>query len=323
MKRIGVLTSGGDAPGMNCAIRAVVRTAIYHGLEVMGIERGYAGLIAGDAKQMDARSVGSILNRGGTILRTARSEEFRTPEGRARAAENIKRYLIEGLVVIGGDGTYRGAMHLAEEQGVPCVGVPGTIDNDIGGTDYTIGFDTAVNTALDAIDKIRDTAASHDRVFIVEVMGRGVGFRALSVGVAGGAEVVLVPETRSDMVAVCRQLETGRKAGKMSSIIVVAEGDETGGAVKVEEEIRKSTDFTDVRVCVLGHLQRGGAPTAYDRIMASRFGSEAVMALMRGEGNVMVASEKGEIATRPMSDSWTVKRELRPHLLELAKKLVV
>jgi 6-phosphofructokinase 1 len=301
MKRIGVLTSGGDAPGMNCAIRAVVRTAIYHGLEVMGIERGYAGLIDGAASQMGARSVGGIMNRGGTILRSARSEEFMTPEGRDAAAENLKRFLIEGLVVIGGDGTYRGAMKLADEHGVSCVGVPGTIDNDIGGTDYTIGFDTAINTALDAIDKIRDTAASHDRLFVVEVMGRGVGFIALSVGVAGGAEEILCPETASDIDAMCARLELGRKAGKTSSIVIVAEGDETGGAVKVGERIREKTHFTDVRVCVLGHLQRGGAPTAYDRIMASRFGSEAVIALIRGEKNVMVAAENGEIIARPMS----------------------
>jgi 6-phosphofructokinase 1 len=323
MKRIGVLTSGGDAPGMNCAIRAVVRTAIYHGLEVMGIERGYAGLIDGVAWQMGARSVGGIMNRGGTILRSARSEEFMTPEGRDSAAQNVKRFLIEGLVVIGGDGTYRGAMKLADEHAVSCVGVPGTIDNDIGGTDYTIGFDTAINTALDAIDKIRDTAASHDRLFVVEVMGRGVGFIALSVGVAGGAEEILCPETASDIDAMCARLELGRKAGKTSSIVIVAEGDETGGAVRVGERIKEKTHFTDVRVCVLGHLQRGGAPTAYDRIMASRFGSEAVMALIRGEKNVMVAAEKGEVMTRPMSDSWTLKRELNPHLLELAKKLVV
>ena len=308
---------------MNCAIRAVVRTAIYHGLEVMGIERGYAGLIDGAASQMDARSVGGIMNRGGTILRSARSDEFMAPEGRDGAAENVKRFLIEGLVVIGGDGTYRGAMKLADEHGVSCVGVPGTIDNDIGGTDYTIGFDTAINTALDAIDKIRDTAASHDRLFVVEVMGRGVGFIALSVGVAGGAEEILCPETASDIDAMCARLELGRKAGKTSSIVIVAEGDETGGAVQVGEQIKQKTHFTDVRVCVLGHLQRGGAPTAYDRIMASRFGSEAVMALIRGEKNVMVAAEKGDIMTRPMSDSWTLKRELNPHLLELAKKLVV
>jgi 6-phosphofructokinase 1 len=323
MKRIGVLTSGGDAPGMNCAIRAVVRTAIYHGLEVMGIERGYAGLIDGAARQMDARSVGGIMNRGGTILRSARSEEFMTPEGRDSAAENVKRFLVEGLVVIGGDGTYRGAMKLADEHGVSCVGVPGTIDNDIGGTDYTIGFDTAINTAMDAIDKIRDTAASHDRLFVVEVMGRGVGFIALSVGVAGGAEEILCPETASDIDGMCARLELGRKAGKTSSIVIVAEGDETGGAVQVGEQIKEKTHFTDVRVCVLGHLQRGGAPTAYDRIMASRFGCEAVMALIRGEKNVMVAAENGEIIARPMSDSWTLKRELNPHLLELAKKLTV
>jgi len=323
MKRIGLLTSGGDAPGMNCAIRAVVRTAIYHGLEVMGIDRGYAGLVDGAARQMDARSVGGIMNRGGTMLRTARCEEFKTPEGRARAAENIRRFLIEGLIVIGGDGTYRGATELAKEHNVACVGVPGTIDNDIGGTDYTIGFDTAINTALDAIDKIRDTAASHDRLFVVEVMGRGVGFIALSVGVAGGAEEILVPETPTDIDAMCRRLELGRKAGKTSSIVVVAEGDETGGAVKVGRDIRRKTHFTDVRVCVLGHLQRGGAPTAYDRIMASRLGSEAVTALLRGEKDVMVAVEKGDVFTRPMSDSWNLKKELNPHLLDLAKKLTV
>jgi 6-phosphofructokinase 1 len=323
MKRIGVLTSGGDAPGMNCAIRGVVRTAIYHGLEIMGIERGYAGLIDGTAEQLYARSVGGIMNRGGTILRSARSDEFMTAEGRQRAAENVKRFLIEGLIVIGGDGTYRGAMALADEHGVACVGVPGTIDNDIGGSDYTIGFDTAINTAVEAIDKIRDTAASHDRLFVVEVMGRGVGFIALSVGVAGGAEEILCPETPTDIDAMCRRLELGRKAGKTSSIVVVAEGDETGGAVKVGEQIKEKSHFTDVRVCVLGHLQRGGAPTAYDRIMASRLSSEAVMALIRGEKNVMVAVEKGAVLTRPMPDAWTIKRELNPHLLELAKKLTV
>lgn len=323
MKRMGVLTSGGDAPGMNCAIRAVVRTAIYHGLEVMGIDRGFAGLIDGAARQMDARSVGGIMNRGGTILRTARSEEFKTPEGRAEAAENLKRFLIEGLVVIGGDGSYRGAMALASEHDVACVGVPGTIDNDIGGSDYTIGFDTAINTALDAIDKIRDTAASHDRLFVVEVMGHGVGFIALSVGVAGGAEEILVPDIPVDVAGMCRRLELGRKAGKTSSIVVVAEGEKTGGAVKIGEEIKKWTSFTDVRVCVLGHLQRGGAPTAYDRIMASRLGTEAVMALLRNENNVMIAVEKDKVFSRPMTDAWTLKRELDPHLLELARKLTV
>ncbi len=323
MKRIGVLTSGGDAPGMNAAIRAVVRTAIYHGIEVMGIESGYAGLIEGLASQMGPRSVSGIVNRGGTILRTARSEEFKTKAGRKHAAANIKRFLIEGLVVIGGDGSYRGAQKLAEEHDVPVIGVPGTIDNDIGGTEYTIGFDTAVNTAVEAIDRIRDTAASHDRLFIVEVMGRGTGFIALYVGIAGGSEYILLPETKSEMDEMCRSLETGRKAGKTSSIVVVAEGDEAGGALAVRDAIRKNTGFTDVRVTVLGHLQRGGSPSGFDRIQASRLASEAVMALLRGETCKMVAYQEGHILTRPISDAWTDKRELNPALLELAQKLAV
>jgi len=321
MKRIGVLTSGGDASGMNVAVRAVVRTAVFHGIEVIGIERGYAGLVSGRAHPMDARSVGGIISRGGTILKTARSEEFRTLEGRARAAETISRFLIEGLVVIGGDGTYRGAELLSEEHNVPVVGVPGTIDNDIGGTEYTIGFDTAINTALDAIDRIRDTAESHDRLFVVEVMGRHAGFIALQVGLAGGSEETLLPEMETPLDEMCRRLEEGRRAGKSSSIIVVAEGSASGNGYVVREAVIEQTGFTDVRVSVLGHLQRGGSPTAFDRLQASRMGHEAAMALLRGETCVMVALDSGKIMTRPISDAWNLERVIDEADVELARKL--
>ncbi len=321
MKRIGVLTSGGDAPGMNVAVRAVVRTAVYHGIEVIGIERGYAGLVSGWAHPMDARSVGGIISRGGTILKTARSEEFRSPEGRRRGAETISRFLIDGLVVIGGDGTYRGAELLHQEHGTPVVGVPGTIDNDIGGTEYTIGFDTAVNTALDAIDRIRDTAESHDRLFVIEVMGRRAGYIALEVGLAGGSEETLLPEVPTALDEMCRRLENGRRAGKTSSIIVVAEGSASGDAYAVRDAVIEHTGFTDVRVSVLGHLQRGGSPTAFDRLQASRMGHEAVMALLRGETCVMVAYNAGELMTRPISDAWTLQRTIDQTDVELARKL--
>jgi len=321
MKRIGVLTSGGDAPGMNVALRAVVRTSIYHGVEVIGVERGYAGLVNGWAHPMDARSVGGIIGRGGTILKSARSEEFRTPEGRVRGVETIRRFLIEGLVVIGGDGTYRGAELLNKEHEIPVVGVPGTIDNDIGGTDYTIGFDTAINTALDAIDRIRDTAESHDRLFVVEVMGHRAGFIALEVGLAGGAEETLLPDATAQLDDMCRRLENGRRVGKTSSIIVVAEGSDSGGAYAVKDAVIANTGFTDVRVTVLGHLQRGGSPTAFDRLQASRMGHEAVMALVRGETCAMVAADSGRIVTRPISDAWTVEHTINQSDIELARKL--
>ncbi|WP_253724416.1 6-phosphofructokinase, partial [Thermus scotoductus] len=272
MKRIGVFTSGGDAPGMNAAIRAVVRQAYALGLEVIGIRRGYAGMILGEMVPLGVRDVANILQRGGTVLLTARSQEFLTEEGRAKAAEKLKAAGIEGLVAIGGDGTFRGAMRLLEEHKVPVVGVPGTIDNDLYGTDYTIGFDTAVNTALEAIDRIRDTAASHERVFFIEVMGRSSGFIALDVGLAGGAEVIAVPEEPVDPKTIAEGLMESLRRGKSSSIVVVAEGAYPGGAAgllaAIQEHVR-----VEARVTVLGHIQRGGSPTAKDRILASRLGA--------------------------------------------------
>jgi 6-phosphofructokinase 1 len=321
VKRIGVLTSGGDAPGMNVALRAVVRTAVYHGIEVMGIERGYTGLVTGRVRPFGARDVSGIIKHGGTVLKSARCEEFLTPEGRSRAAETINEFKIDALVLIGGDGTYRGAEKLHEEHGVPVVGVPGTIDNDIGGTDYTIGFDTAVNTAMDAIDRIRDTAESHDRLFCIEVMGRHAGFLALEVGLAGGAEIILLPEVATPIEDVCARLETGRQVGKLSSIVVVAEGSASGDIYTVKDAILANTGFTDIRLTVLGHMQRGGSPTAFERAWASRMGHEAVTALMRGESCVQVALYDGELMTRPISDAWNIKRTIDQTDVELVDKL--
>ncbi len=307
---------------MNAAIRAAVRTALYHGLEVMGIERGFAGLIDGDAHQMDRSSVGGIINRGGTVLKTARSEEFKTKEGRVKAAENLKRFLIDGLILIGGDGTYRGGYALHEEHGIPCVGIPGTIDNDIGGTRYTIGFDTAVNTALEALDRIRDTAASHDRLFLIEVMGRVCGAIALQVGVAGGAEGILVPETQTDIDELCRRLERGLKVGKSSSIVVIAEGDEAGGAFKIRDAILEKTSFSDIRVSVLGHLQRGGSPTAIDRVIASRMAAEAVHCLLNKPDRCkMVGVDAHSMVIKDIQAAWEEPVELSDELISLNKIL--
>lgn len=292
MQRIAVLTSGGDAPGMNACIRAVVRKAIYHGNEVIGIKRGYNGFIEADMGPMNLGSVADIIHRGGTILHTARSELFLTPEGRARAYENVKRFGIQGLVVIGGDGSFRGARVLNMEYNLPVVGVPGTIDNDIPGTDQTIGFDTAVNTALDAIDKIRDTATSHERTFIVEVMGRHYGFIALAAGLAGGAESILIPERPFDYNDICDRLMRGYRRGKLHSVIIVAEGAASG--LEVARVIKERTGF-DTKVTILGHLQRGGSPTAADRILASRLGARAVELLMTGETKKMVGVKAGKI----------------------------
>lgn len=297
MGRIGVLTSGGDAPGMNAAVRAVVRAGIANGFEVMGVERGYHGLVHGDIKPMDAHSVSGIINLGGTILHTARSEEFRTAEGQAQAAENLRKFSIEGLVVIGGDGSYRGAVAINRACGVRVVGIPGTIDKDIPGTDYTIGFDTAVNTALDAIDKIRDTAQSHDRIFVVEVMGRLNGSIALSVALGGGAEAVLIPEVKPDMLRLCTRIREWQKRGKMSCIIVVAEG-----AAKGEDIAATITQITgtETRLSVIGHIQRGGSPSARDRELATLFGYEAVQVLVEGGSGLMVGLRDGKVARNPL-----------------------
>ncbi|MBI5094535.1 MAG: 6-phosphofructokinase [Candidatus Hydrogenedentes bacterium] len=323
MKRIAVLTSGGDSSGMNAAIRAVVRTAVYHGAEVFGIERGYSGLIAGQIRPMGARSVSGIINRGGTILRTARCAEFLQPEGRAKAAAQLKEHGIEGLVVIGGDGSYRGAMLLHKEHGVRCIGVPGTIDNDIGGTDFTIGYDTALNVAMDAIDRIRDTADSHDRLFFIEVMGRRSGYLAMMSGIAGGAEEILIPESPTDLGKLIESLRSGRGAGKASSIVIVAEGDEFGNAYEIAKRVGEQSEFTDSRCVVIGHLQRGGSPTAFDRVLASRLGLLAVEALLDGETGKMAALVSSTPVLRPLSEAWETRNQFDPSLLRVAHILAV
>ena len=321
MKRIGVLTSGGDSSGMNAAIRAVVRTAIYHGLEVFGIERGYQGLIEGKITPMGARSVSGIINRGGTILKTARCQAFMEPEGRAEAAKQLKRLGIEGLVTIGGDGTYQGAQKLYVEHGVTCIGVPGTIDNDIGGTDFTIGYDTALNVAVEAIDRIRDTAMSHDRIFFIEVMGRRSGYIAMMSGIAGGAEAILVPETPTNVEELVGLLRTGRANGKTSSIVVVAEGDDAGKAIDIAKRVAETSEFKDTRVTVIGHLQRGGSPTAFDRILASRLGVRAVEALLEGETGKMTGVNADKVVLRPLSDTWEKRTKFDSTFLDVGRIL--
>ena len=289
IKKVGVLTSGGDSPGMNAAIRAVARTCSYYDLECVGIYRGYQGLIENDFELLTARSVRNIINRGGTFLKSARSQDFMAKEGRARAHENLIKAGIDALVVIGGDGTFKGAIKLEEEHDFPIVGIPGTIDNDINGTDYTIGYDTALNTVVEAIDKIRDTASSHDRLFLVEVMGRDAGDIALNSGIGAGAEEILIPEEDLGVERMLESLEKSRKSGKTSSIIVVAEGEKSGKNIfELAELIGTSLQGYDIRVSVLGHIQRGGAPSCYDRVLASRLGVGAIEALLRGERKVMV-----------------------------------
>jgi 6-phosphofructokinase 1 len=292
LKKIGVLTSGGDAPGMNAAIRAVVRTAVFNKLDVVGIERGYSGLIHAEFMPMYLSSVADIIQRGGTILRTARCEEFTTVEGRQRAAGNLRKEGIDGIVIIGGDGSFRGAKAFSAEHNIPCIGVPGTIDNDIPCTDYTIGFDTAVNNVVDAINKIRDTATSHERTYVVEVMGRNSGFIALEAGLAGGAESILIPEVPVDVQEVIEKIWRGQSRGKLHSIIVVAEG--AGSAIEIGKEIKDKTGF-DTKITILGHIQRGGTPTAFDRNLASRLGAAAVDLLLAGKDKRVVGTVAGEI----------------------------
>src|SRR5450432_1791927 len=270
--KIGVLTSGGDAPGMNAAIRAVVRTGIYNGMQVYGILRGYSGMIDGDIIKMESKSVANIIQRGGTILKTARCKEFFTHEGREKACRNLKNLGINGLVIIGGDGSFRGAKIFSNEFDIPCIGLPGTIDKDIAGTDFTIGFDTAVNTAVEAIDKVRDTADAHDRLFIIEVMGRDSGYIALHSGISTGAENILIPERRTDIELVVESLAEKERRQKLVNLIVVAEGENFGGADEVAKIIKERMPMQDVRVCVLGHIQRGGSPSCFDRVIASRMG---------------------------------------------------
>ncbi len=320
MNTIGVFTSGGDAPGMNACLRAVVRTALGHGLRVVGIKRGYAGLLDGDFVEMDHGSVSNIIQLGGTIIKTARSEEFLQLEARAKAAALVRESGIEGLVAIGGDGTFRGAQALWSEHHIPIIGAPGTIDNDLYGTDETIGYDTAINTALDAIDRIRDTATSHDRLFFVEVMGRQAGFIALDVGVAGGAELILVPEDNVTVEQIHQTIMSGLKQGKMSSIIVVAEGDEEGGALELAHKVSE-LGHIECRATILGHVQRGGNPTARDRILASQLGAGAVEALLDGESDKMVGRVNGKLVLTPLLDAWTKKKPLNKGLYDLARQL--
>jgi 6-phosphofructokinase 1 len=317
MKKIAVFTSGGDSPGMNACVRAVVRTAYYNKMEIMGIMRGYAGMIDNDIVPLASRSVSNIIQRGGTILKTARSKAFMTPEGRKQAFENLRSHGIEGLVCIGGDGSFTGAKLFYEEYGIPCIGAPGTIDNDLYGADFTIGFDTAINTALDAIDKIRDTADSHDRIFFVEVMGRHAGFIALAAGIAGGAEGILVPETSDDWQKMVDMFVGVNKSKKAFSIVVVAEGEEHGGAMKIVEHIQQLDPSFDARVTILGHIQRGGSPTAYDRVIASRLGNAAVEALLRGEHNKMVGLINNKVTLTSFDDAIHKTKQLNPDLLRL------
>lgn len=318
MKRIGVLTSGGDASGMNPALRAVVRTAIVNGLEVIGIERGYEGLLNRWLRPMDLSSVGGIINRGGTILRTARSERFKTDEGLQLASQVLHEHGIEGLVVIGGDGSFRGAVRLEEVSGIAVVGIPATIDNDIGGTEYTLGYDTALQVAMDAIDKIRDTADSFERIFVIEVMGRSRGFIAAAVGLAGGAEAILVPEIPFDPVQICERLRQGMARGKRSAIIVTAEGAAKAHEVAtfVEMYLRE-----EVRATVLGYTQRGGSPTATDRIYGARFGALAVELLLQGQSGMMTAVQGGQVTAVPLKASWEQPRVLDESLLRLNEVL--
>lgn len=322
LKKIGVYTSGGDAPGMNAAVRSVVRTAVTNGLEIMGIVQGYTGMIENKMLPLQMRDMANIIQRGGTILKTGRCPEFMKPEYRKKAADFLRGQGIEALVCIGGDGSFRGAQALASEHNFPIVAIAGTIDNDVYGTDDTIGFDTAVNTALNAIDKIRDTADSHDRIFIVEVMGRDSGFIASHVGVAGGAEEILTPENIIPVDKIVEKLKESRARGKTSSILITAEGQKPGRAYDLAEAIRKKSGL-DAKVCILGHQQRGGSPTANDRILASRLGYAAVQALLDGKSNIMVGVQHGRLVEVSLEDVTTKTKEGDKHLIQLARALSV
>ncbi|MDB0040783.1 6-phosphofructokinase [Algibacter sp.] len=319
IKKIAVLTSGGDSPGMNAAIRSVVRTCAYHNIECVGVYRGYEGLIEGDFKQMDARSVRGIINKGGTILKSARSKEFRTKEGRQKAFEKLVQNDIEGLVVVGGDGSFTGAMIFNEEFGFPVMGIPGTIDNDIVGTSHTLGFDTALNTVVDAIDKIRDTASSHNRLFFIEVMGRDVGHIALNVGIAGGAEEILIPEEDLGLDRLVESLNKSRSSGKTSSIVIVAEGDKIGKNIfELKDYVDENMEDYDVRVSVLGHMQRGGSPSCFDRVLASRMGVKAVESMLEGKTNFMVGLMNGDMELTPLEMAIKGKTKINLELLRVS-----
>jgi 6-phosphofructokinase 1 len=319
--KIGVLTSGGDSPGMNAAVRAVVRTALYYGIEVYGIMRGYSGMVENEIVQLESRSVANIIQRGGTILKTARCKEFFEKEGRQKAFDNLQKHGINGLVIIGGDGSFRGAQIFSNEFNIPCIGLPGTIDKDIAGTDFTIGFDTAVNTAVEAIDKIRDTADAHDRLFIIEVMGRDAGYIALHSGISTGAENILIPERKTVIDDIVMQLAEKERRRKLVNLIVVAEGDEFGGANEVAKYIKDKLPMQEVRVCVLGHIQRGGSPSCMDRVIASRMGYHAVECLVEGKYNVFVGIVNNRMHYTPLDEAVKKKQRISEEWLKIVKIL--
>lgn len=323
IKTIGIFTSGGDAPGMNAAIRAVTRSAIFNGLKVKAIYRGYKGLITGEIKEFKSQDVSNIIQQGGTILKTARSEEFRTAEGRKLAYETLIKEEIDALVAIGGDGTLTGARIFANEFNFPIVGVPGTIDNDIFGTDSTIGYDTALNTILDAVDKIRDTASSHERLFFIEVMGRDAGFLALNGAIASGAEAAIIPEVSTEVDQLEEFIKQGFRKSKNSSIVLVAESEITGGAMHFADRVKKEYPQYDVRVVILGHVQRGGSPSAFDRILASRLGAASIEALMDGQRNVMVGIENDKVVLVPFSKAIKNDKPIDPELIKVLKSLSI
>ncbi|MCU0450027.1 MAG: 6-phosphofructokinase [Bernardetiaceae bacterium] len=321
MKNIAVFTSGGDAPGMNACVRAVVRAAIHNNINIYGIYRGYEGMIKGDIRPLTSQSVSNIIQRGGTVLKSARSDDFRTKEGRQKAYDQLKSHNIEGLIAIGGNGTFTGAAIFHQEYGIPTIGCPGTIDNDLYGTDFTIGFDTAVNTALDAIDKIRDTADSHDRVFFIEVMGRDSGYIALRSAIGGGAEMVLIPEKPDSLENVIERLKHGWGRHKRSFIVIVAEGEEIGNAAFISQKVKAQLPELDIRFSNLGHVQRGGAPSALDRVIASRMGLSAVEALLSGKTDMMVGIVNGRIKFTPFAETFKKKREQIAEMIKLVEVL--
>ena len=324
IKKIGVLTSGGDAPGMNAAVRSVVRSCVYNNVKITGILFGYQGIIDNKMKPMDARSVNNIINKGGTILKTARCEEFRSENGRKKAYDNIKKNEIDALVVIGGDGTFTGSMIFQKEFSIPIIGIPGTIDNDIYGTQFTIGYDTALNTVINAIDKIRDTAISHNRLFFVEVMGRDAGHIAINAGIGAGAEEILVPEANMGLERLLDSLKRSEKSGKSSSIVVVAEGDKTGKNVfEIASYIEKNMPEYEVRVSVMGHMQRGGSPSCFDRVLASRMGVYAVEKLLSGESNSMIGIINNEMTLCPLKKAIKGKSEINKNLIRVSDILSI
>jgi len=324
IRKIGVFTSGGDAPGMNACIRAVVRTAVYMGIEVVGIRKGYQGMLDSDFWDMDARSVGNIIHLGGTILKTARCLEFKTNEGTEKAYNNLKAKGIDALIAIGGDGTARGAERLSSRFDIPIMCIPGTIDNDLYGSDFTLGFDTATNTVIEAIDKIRDTAASHNRLFFVEVMGRDSGCIALRSGIAGGAEAVLLPERETAIDELIEKLSLDARNKKTSSIVIVAEGDKSGGAYQLAKRVTEKFDFYDVKVSILGHLQRGGSPSSFDRVMASRLGFAAVKGLIAGHSRQMVGLVGNAVVMTPLEEALNFTHfKLEDDLMEMVSVLSI